>query len=105
PGGVVLGGVLVPGLLDDPGGIDRNLALVGVQVFDAAWLLGGHGGLRRCARRRKRRGWGMRLLQPTGPTAQQACEVAHGGWCDAGLLRHTRIRSIKCPQSSSTAPI
>src|SRR3546814_13059176 len=41
--GVVVGRIVVPGLLDDAGGIDRHLALVGVQVLDAA-RGGGHGG-------------------------------------------------------------
>src|SRR3546814_843902 len=43
PGRVVVGRIVVPGLLDDAGGIDRHLALVGVQVLDAA-RGGGHGG-------------------------------------------------------------
>src|SRR5690606_22930246 len=48
PCGVVPRGVGVPVLLDHAGGVDRDLALVGVEVLDAARLrggLGGHGGL------------------------------------------------------------
>jgi hypothetical protein len=41
PDAVVGGRVAVPGLLDHAGGVDRHIALVGGQVFDALRL--GHG--------------------------------------------------------------